>query len=105
MPARSVVSAAIMEIRLGPWSACRAASQLVITQNPVAGTLVGSGDHVITVTVTDASTNSKTCTTIFTVETAEGKVTVCHKGHTLSISRKALRAHLDHGDSLGDCAP
>jgi len=84
---------------------CTAASQLVITQSPVAGTVVGSGDHVITVTVTDASTNRNTCTTTFTVEATEGKVTICHKGHTISISGKALRAHLDHGDSLGDCAP
>jgi len=40
----------------------------------------------------------------------EGKVTVCHKlGRneeppvTLSISRNALQAHLDHGDAQGSC--
>ena len=32
-----------------------------------------------------------------------GKVTVCHKGHTISISRNALPAHLRHGDHLGPC--
>lgn len=31
------------------------------------------------------------------------KVSVCHKGHTLSISRNALQAHLNHGDTLGPC--
>jgi len=32
-----------------------------------------------------------------------GKVTVCHKGHTISISRNALPAHLRHGDHVGPC--
>src|SRR5438874_11936469 len=36
-------------------------------QSPAAGTLVGLGTHTITVTATDAATNSATCTTIFTV--------------------------------------
>jgi hypothetical protein len=31
------------------------------------------------------------------------KVTVCHRGHTLEISRNALEAHLNHGDTLGPC--
>ena len=31
------------------------------------------------------------------------KVTICHKGHTLHIPRRALRAHLKHGDTLGPC--
>ena len=31
------------------------------------------------------------------------KVTICHKGHTLRIPRPALRAHLNHGDTLGSC--
>lgn len=26
------------------------------------------------------------------------KVTICHKGRTISVSAKALDAHLDHGD-------
>jgi uncharacterized delta-60 repeat protein len=32
------------------------------------------------------------------------KVEVCHKGKTLCISRKALAAHLNHGDGAGACA-
>lgn len=33
-----------------------------------------------------------------------GKVTVCHDGKTLEIGKNALQAHLDHGDTLGDCS-
>jgi glycosidase len=40
---------------------------LSITQSPAAGTIVGTGQHTITVTVTDLAENSKTCTTSFTV--------------------------------------
>jgi hypothetical protein len=31
------------------------------------------------------------------------KVTICHKGHSITISRKALPAHLAHGDTIGSC--
>src|SRR5688572_13596591 len=31
------------------------------------------------------------------------KVTICHRGHTLSIPKSALQAHLNHGDTLGSC--
>src|SRR5262249_32324332 len=37
---------------------CTPVNALQITQNPTAGTLVGTGPHTITVTVTDASGNS-----------------------------------------------
>lgn len=32
------------------------------------------------------------------------KVTLCHKGETLSVGAPAARAHLKHGDTLGVCA-
>ena len=32
-----------------------------------------------------------------------GKVTICHKGHTLSVGVGAWPAHSAHGDSLGGC--
>jgi hypothetical protein len=32
------------------------------------------------------------------------KLTVCHKGHTLSIPQSALQGHLNHGDQIGACA-
>ena len=38
--------------------ACTPEGSLVISQNPVAGTLLGVGDHIVTLTVTDESENS-----------------------------------------------
>lgn len=46
---------------------CTPTNALVITQNPVAGTLVGLGQHTITVTVTDAAGNPTSGTLSFTV--------------------------------------
>jgi hypothetical protein len=31
------------------------------------------------------------------------KVTLCHEGQTLSVSKKAKKVHLKHGDTLGEC--
>jgi len=47
---------------------CTAAGSLVVTQDPAAGTLVGLGDHVVTVTVSDVAGNSSTCTLTVTVQ-------------------------------------
>src|SRR5204863_5815415 len=46
---------------------CSGTNGITLSQSPAAGTLVGLGVHVITVTATDAATNSATCTTTFTV--------------------------------------
>ena len=32
------------------------------------------------------------------------KVTICHKGKTIKVSKHAVRAHLRHHDTLGPCA-
>ena len=32
------------------------------------------------------------------------KVTICHRGHTITISQNALPAHIAHGDSVGACS-
>lgn len=34
----------------------------------------------------------------------EPKVTLCHKGKTLSVALAAVDAHLKHGDTLGACS-
>lgn len=34
---------------------------------------------------------------------APQKVTICHKGHTITISKSALPTHLRHGDTVGPC--
>ncbi len=31
------------------------------------------------------------------------KVTICHKGHEITVSSHALKAHLKHGDTVGEC--
>jgi hypothetical protein len=33
------------------------------------------------------------------------KVPVCHNGHTIYVSRQALKAHYAHGDCIGICEP
>lgn len=33
------------------------------------------------------------------------KVTLCHEGQTISVSRKKEKSHLKHGDTLGACPP
>ena len=33
-----------------------------------------------------------------------GRVTICHKGRTLTISESGLNGHLGHGDTLGHCS-
>ena len=33
------------------------------------------------------------------------KVTICHKGHTITVGRPAVQAHLRHGDTIGRCGP
>jgi hypothetical protein len=32
-----------------------------------------------------------------------GKVTLCHNGHEINVSKKAVPAHLAHGDTIGAC--
>ena len=31
------------------------------------------------------------------------KVTLCHNGHEITVSRNAESAHMNHGDTLGTC--
>lgn len=46
---------------------CTPVNHLVITQTPAAGTVVGSGQYEVMVTVADAAGNTATCTTILKV--------------------------------------
>ena len=32
-----------------------------------------------------------------------GRVTICHKGNTITIAQSGLNGHLGHGDSIGSC--
>jgi probable HAF family extracellular repeat protein len=46
---------------------CTPKESLIVTQDPAAGTIVGSGNHTIFLTVKDSSGNRSTCTVPFTV--------------------------------------
>jgi hypothetical protein len=51
---------------------------VTIAQSPVAGTLVGLGDTVVTITVSDAASNQTTCqATITVVDVTPPVITTC----------------------------
>ena len=33
----------------------------------------------------------------------QAKVTICHKGETITVAMPALKGHLKHGDTEGEC--
>jgi len=65
--ANASCQAAIPDVTGGVTASDNCSGTVTITQNPAAGTMVGLGQHTITLTATDASGNSATCTTTFTV--------------------------------------
>ena len=38
-----------------------------------------------------------------TTQAAQTRVTLCHRGETITVAAPALRAHLAHGDTEGPC--
>jgi hypothetical protein len=38
-----------------------------------------------------------------TTQAVQARVTICHKGHTITVAQPAVAAHLRHGDTLGAC--
>jgi hypothetical protein len=82
-----------------------------ITQR-IAGLASGAtfpiGTTTVSYKVTDASTNSTSCSFTVTVRSPyadnnKQKVYVCHHGNTLSINKSSLQDHLNQGDKLGRC--
>ncbi|TAL05646.1 MAG: HYR domain-containing protein [Verrucomicrobia bacterium] len=53
---------------------CAPAGSLTLSQNPAAGTTIGLGQHTITVTATDSSGNSSSCSTTLNVVDAAAPV-------------------------------
>ena len=41
---------------------------------------------------------------IVTTQTLNRRVSLCHNGHTITVSENAVPAHLRHGDTLGACS-
>lgn len=67
--ARTNCQAAVPDLRwrLGASDNCTPRKELVITQNPAPGTLVGVGRHEVRFTVTDAAGNKATCSTVLNI--------------------------------------
>jgi hypothetical protein len=64
---------------------CTSANALVITQSPMAGTVVGVGTTNVTITVKDAANNPATCQTSFTViDITPPSISVCPATQTNS---------------------
>ena len=55
---------------------CTPVNELVITQSPAPGTVLGSGQYGVTVTVTDSAGNAASCTTAMTVGDSQPPVIV-----------------------------
>src|SRR5207237_9412013 len=71
---------------------CSGTNGITLSQSPAAGTLVGLGVHVITVTATDAATNSATCTTTFTVTHDTAPTVICPAPTSASAGTNCLAA-------------
>src|SRR5438874_1707896 len=74
---------------------CSGTNGITLSQSPAAGTLVGLGVHVITVTATDAATNSATCTTTFTVTHDTAPTVICPAPTSASAGTNCLVAMPD----------
>jgi len=71
---------------------CTAASALVKTQNPTAGSAVGSGVHTVVLTVVDAAGLSTTCSVTFTVADSTSPVVQAPTELTRSVTANCQAA-------------
>src|SRR5438445_12524788 len=71
---------------------CSGTNGITLSQSPAAGTLVGLGVHVITVTATDAATNSASCTTTFRVTDDTAPTVICPAPTSVSAGTNCLAA-------------
>ena len=72
----------------------------------VAGPREKSNKRGTSLSADEASFRSQTAATArnsTTPVTPAGQVSICHKGRTIQINKKAVNAHLRHGDSCGEC--
>jgi hypothetical protein len=68
-PAKQILgcSAAVPDFTADVAAGDACSTALRVSQTPAAGSILGIGEHPVTITVTDASGNAATCTTTFTV--------------------------------------
>lgn len=72
----------------------------------VAGPREKSRNRATSLGADEASFQSQTAVTArnsTTPVTPPGQITICHKGSTIQINQKAVKAHQRHGDSCGEC--
>jgi probable HAF family extracellular repeat protein len=87
---------------------CSSPSTLIRSQSPAAGTLVGLGTHVVTVSVTDPSGNVGTCTTSFTVVDTTAPTGNCPDARTIGAGPECHAAVPDFTAGLlatDNCTP
>ncbi len=62
-----------------------ACGAVTVSQLPLAGTIVGSGNHVVTLTVTDSANNQTNCSaTVFVVDVTAPNITTCATNMTIN---------------------
>jgi len=87
------------------WDFGAGASPQTSTQQNPSGIIFNSiGTKQISLTVTRFGCMANITKDIEVISViSDNKVTICHKGHTISVSQSALQSHLAHGDCLGPC--
>jgi probable HAF family extracellular repeat protein len=71
---------------------CTPAANLVKTQSPAAGTLVGRGSHQVTLVVSDAAGNQSMCVTTLHVVDTTPPVLTCPAGVTVQVQAECQAA-------------
>ena len=74
---------------------------VTLSQSPIAGTMVGLGTHIITITATDAVGNTSTATTTFTVKGGGLNFSISVPFNTVERGR-AAKVDLNYQNTTGD---
>jgi hypothetical protein len=85
--------------RVGAFVIDRGTGELTIA-NARSLDLADTASYRLTVIVDDGKLASKE--EVVTIDVPD-KINVCHRGRTISVPKRAVRAHLRHGDAIGRC--
>ncbi|MBI4929662.1 MAG: T9SS type A sorting domain-containing protein [Bacteroidetes bacterium] len=81
-----------------------ATPQTSTQQNPTGILFSSTGAKSVTLTVNRFGCTATITKNVSVTNVISGnKITICHKGNTISVSQNALQAHLNHGDCIGAC--